>query len=86
MQTEPAEMLNPKITVIVLKCNGLRFLRDCFRSLARIAYSNHEVMPADKNSTDGSVKCFNAKQRHDRVPAGSFQERLRLHTGANELR
>lgn len=53
-----AEMLYPKVTIIVLNYNGLRFLPNCFRSLSRITYPDYEVILADNNSTDGSVAWF----------------------------
>lgn len=51
----------PKVSIIVLNWNGLRFLDDCFGALARQTYTNTEVIFVDNGSTDDSVKFVTGK-------------------------
>ncbi len=81
--TGGAEMLYPKVTIIVLNYNGLRFLRDCFRSLTRITYPNYEVILADNNSTDGSVAWFRANYEGERFRALPLASNLHYAGGNN---
>ncbi|MBI2821321.1 MAG: glycosyltransferase family 2 protein [Acidobacteria bacterium] len=43
------------VSVVVLNYNGLRYLADCFASLAAQTYRPLEVICVDNGSTDGSV-------------------------------
>jgi len=45
----------PKISVLVLNYNGLRFLDKCFESLGELQYPDYEVILVDNASNDGSV-------------------------------
>jgi GT2 family glycosyltransferase len=45
----------PKISVLVLNYNGLRFLDKCFQSLGELHYPDYEVILVDNASSDGSV-------------------------------
>jgi GT2 family glycosyltransferase len=44
----------PKVSVVVCSYNGARTLRDCLRSLEKIAYPDYEVIFVDDGSTDNS--------------------------------
>lgn len=46
----------PLVYVIVLTCNGLRYLEGCFSSLQRTEYENFRVILVDNASTDGSAE------------------------------
>jgi len=48
----------PFISVIVLNCNGKKFLKDCFESLEKLNYpkDRYEVIMGDNASTDDSVE------------------------------
>jgi len=46
----------PKVSILVLNYNGVRFLDDCLRSLEELSYRDHEVILIDNASTDGSVE------------------------------
>jgi len=45
----------PKLSVMILNYNGLRWLPACLSSVARTDYSNLDVYLVDNGSTDGSV-------------------------------
>lgn len=45
----------PKVSIIVLNYNGIRFLEDCFASLRKVVYPNYEVIMVDNASDDESV-------------------------------
>jgi hypothetical protein len=45
----------PRVAVIVLNYNGLRWLSNCLSSVARTDYRNLDVYLADNGSVDGSV-------------------------------
>lgn len=49
-------MKNPLVSVIIVNWNGLRFLKDCFDSLAKTTYKNIEIVFVDNASTDSSVE------------------------------
>jgi len=44
----------PKVSVVVATYNGARTLHACLQSLARLNYSNYEVIVVDDGSTDGT--------------------------------
>jgi GT2 family glycosyltransferase len=48
--------MNPKVSVVILNWNGLRYLDDCLPSLEAQTYPDFEVMLVDNGSTDGSVE------------------------------
>ncbi|MFH1876766.1 MAG: glycosyltransferase family 2 protein [Candidatus Omnitrophota bacterium] len=50
-------MINqPKIFIVLLNWNGLRYTPACLTSIGAIDYSNYEVIVVDNASTDGSSK------------------------------
>lgn len=48
--------MNPLISIIILNCNGMRFLATCLNSLRKQIYKNFEIILIDNGSTDGSVE------------------------------
>lgn len=44
----------PKVSIIVLNWNGKKFLKNCLDSLAKLTYSQVEIIVVDNSSTDGS--------------------------------
>ena len=55
-------MKQPKVAVLVLNYNGLRWVSDCLSSALKSDYSDFEVCLVDNGSSDGSVdyvkRCF----------------------------
>lgn len=47
-------MRYPLVSIIVVNWNGGEVLRECFKSLSKINYSNFELILIDNGSTDGS--------------------------------
>ena len=45
----------PRVAVMVLNYNGLRWLPNCLSSVARIEYPNLDVYLVDNGSVDGSA-------------------------------
>ena len=45
---------SPKVVVITLNWNGIKWIDLCLRSLYRLNYDNYEIVMVDNNSTDGS--------------------------------
>jgi GT2 family glycosyltransferase len=50
---------DPLVSIIVVNYNGLKYCRDCFRSIRELNYPNYEVLMVDNFSTDGSVDYIN---------------------------
>src|SRR5439155_324052 len=48
----PQDIRRPRISVIVCTYNGARTIRDCLEALARLTYTNYEVIVVDDGSTD----------------------------------
>lgn len=48
-------MNQPKISIIIPNWNGLGFLPDCLKSLAKVYYGNYRIAVVDNGSSDGSV-------------------------------
>ena len=46
---------NPKVIVVIVNWNGLKFLEDCFNSLKASSYSNADVLFIDNHSSDDSI-------------------------------
>jgi GT2 family glycosyltransferase len=55
LQVRGANPRSPKVSVIVLNWNGLRFLGPCLKSLMNQNATDYEVILVDNGSTDGSV-------------------------------
>ena len=49
-------MRNKNVSIIIVNWNGLRWLPDCFGSLAKQDYKNYEIIFVDNASSDGSVE------------------------------
>lgn len=47
--------MQPKVSIITVNFNGIRFLRDFFDSVKNLHYDNIELIFVDNASTDGSV-------------------------------
>ncbi len=47
--------MQPKVSIILLNCNGKEFTIDCLKSLQKINYKNYEVIVVDNGSDDGFV-------------------------------
>lgn len=47
--------MQPKVSIITVNFNGMRFLDDFFRSVKNLHYDNIELIFVDNASTDGSV-------------------------------
>lgn len=65
--------LSPKVAMILLNLNGYCDTRDCLESLARLQYSNFEVIVVDNGSRDDSVLQLRA----------NFPDVLTLHSTVN---
>jgi len=48
--------LNPLVSIIILNYNGYADIKECFKSIYNLNYKNFEVILADNNSQDDSVK------------------------------
>lgn len=46
----------PKVSILVLNYNGVRFLSDCLKSLEELSYPDYEVILIDNASSDDSVE------------------------------
>jgi GT2 family glycosyltransferase len=47
---------NPKVSVIILNYNGLKFIRHCLDSVLNTNYADFEVIVVDNASRDGSIE------------------------------
>jgi GT2 family glycosyltransferase len=47
--------LSPKVAIMILNHNGLRWLPKCLASVSKTDYPNYEICLVDNGSTDGSV-------------------------------
>lgn len=75
-------MKNPTISILVLNCNGLCHLKDCFTSLFKQAYPNYKIFLIDNNSTDGSIEY--TKKHFPKVKIIKFKENLGFAKAYNE--
>ncbi|MBO3809821.1 MAG: glycosyltransferase family 2 protein, partial [Candidatus Brockarchaeota archaeon] len=68
------EMGEPRISVVILNYNGLRFLETCLKSLLSSTYRDFETILVDNGSKDGSIeyleKNFSKEPRFKIVPLG----------------
>ncbi len=46
----------PKVSIIIVNWNGIRYLKECFDSVFSQTYPNYEVVFVDNGSIDGSVE------------------------------
>jgi GT2 family glycosyltransferase len=63
--TEPC----PAVSIIVLNCNGLEFLHDCFTALDLQAFTDFETIMVDNASTDGSLDYIRSSWPHVQILA-----------------
>ena len=45
----------PKISVVMLNYNGLKYIKKTIPSILKLSYSNFELIVVDNGSTDGSI-------------------------------
>ncbi|MGI6278825.1 MAG: glycosyltransferase family 2 protein [Patescibacteria group bacterium] len=74
--------MKPKISLIVLNWNGQPWLKNCFTSIYQQDFKKFEVILADNNSTDNSIKY--TKKYWPKVRIVSFKNNLG-YVGANNL-
>ena len=55
------------ISIIIVNWNGIKWLKDCFNSLASQTYKNFEIIFVDNASTDGSVDWVKAKYPETKI-------------------
>ena len=55
LNEQGGNILSPRVSVLVLNYNGIKYLDDCFKSLEKLSYPNYEVVLIDNASNDGSV-------------------------------
>lgn len=68
-------MQQPRVTIIIVNYNGMKFLDNCLKSLKKILYPNYCVIVVDNGSTDGSVD-FIRKNYPDYVTLVQNKENL----------
>jgi len=49
-------MHNPKVSVIILNYNGIKFIEQCLKSVLNTDYTSFEVILVDNASQDGSIE------------------------------
>ncbi|MEM4004976.1 MAG: glycosyltransferase family 2 protein [Desulfurococcaceae archaeon] len=64
----------PRITVMILNYNGLRYLDACINSLLNQTYKNFEIVLIDNNSSDGSVEFI--REKYPQVKIIKFDSNL----------
>lgn len=58
---------SPKVSLIVVNYNGIKYLRDCIESLLSTDYERFEVILVDNASTDGSIESVGSLIRDPRI-------------------
>lgn len=53
--------IHPKVFVLILSYNGMRWLEDCLPSVLNMDYPNSEVVVIDNGSTDGTAEYLQIK-------------------------
>lgn len=66
-------MLNPKVSIIILNWNGWQDTLECFESLAKITYSNYEIIIIDNNSTNESAAKLKIKNEALKIEGRGFK-------------
>jgi GT2 family glycosyltransferase len=74
MSEHVSKAARPTVSVIVLNYNGLDFLPRCLETLQKTTYSPLELVVADNNSTDGSLKYL--RSNYPKVRIIEFSENL----------
>ncbi len=60
-------MNEPLVSIIILNYNGIADLKECVDSLYKINYKNFEIILADNNSQDNSVKFIRENYNHVKI-------------------
>jgi len=56
-------MNKPRISIIILNWNGLKYTVDCLESLKRITYPNYEIIVVDNNSGSNEADALEKKYK-----------------------
>ena len=48
--------MEPKIGIVIVNYNGIKFQNESIRSIIKSRYSNYEIIVVDNDSTDGSIE------------------------------
>lgn len=72
----------PLISIIIVNYNGLKWLKNCLRSLYSQSYKNFEIIFVDNNSTDNSVS--SVKKLFPKVKVIETDKNLGFAGGNNE--
>lgn len=75
-------MTDPKVAIIIVNWNGLRFLEDCLTAVYRQSYQNFEVFFVDNGSRDGSVAYV--REHFQKAKIIALQENTGFAKGNNE--
>lgn len=59
--------MSPQVSIIIVNWNGLKWLSDCFGSLAKQDYKNYEIIFVDNASKDESVKWVKKNYPNTRI-------------------
>lgn len=59
--------MNPLVSIIIVNWNGLRWLEDCFDSVAKQDCKNYEIIFVDNASKDGSVEWVKLNYPNTRI-------------------
>lgn len=52
---------NPKVVIVMVNYNGIKFQNESIRSIKSQTYSNYEMVVVDNNSTDGSIEALTSE-------------------------
>jgi len=56
-------MMNPKVSIIILNWNGLKYTIECLESLKKITYPNYEVIVVDNGSKGNDADVLEEKYK-----------------------
>jgi GT2 family glycosyltransferase len=74
MSSSQRTMHGPRVSVIILNYNGLRFIRRCLDAVLQTDYPDLEIILADNGSTDGSLDWMEGHYRDPRLRSVRLSE------------
>lgn len=77
--------MNPKVIIIILNWNGMKYTSECIYSLLNIEYDNFEILIVDNNSTEEDINKLKILLDNNKKVKAIFNKQNHGFAGGNNI-